>query len=90
MQHKDKIKYFNTVVGKFLKKIRQEKGYKSLNQFALAYDFDRGNFSRVERGLLSCKLSTVWKFAQANNMKFSELAKLLEEEFDKKFTLIDV
>ena len=88
-QDENKIKIFNKVVGDLVKEIRLKTSSDSLNQFAREYDFDRGNFSKLERGIISCRLITAWKFAEASGIKFSEFAKMIEDKLEKDFKLIE-
>ena len=86
---KAKIEKFNKIVGQLMKEIREENTSNSISKFANEYDFDRGNFSKIERGINSCRLVTAWKFAQACNIKLSDFAKMLEDRLGETFTLID-
>lgn len=88
-QYEIKILQFKDAVGKVFKKIRLENAQISISKFAREFDLDRGNLSRIERGQLSCGLITAWKIAEASNIKFSDFAKLLEEELGEDFKLID-
>ena len=87
-QHDDKILKFNRAVGAIVKKIRK-KTNKSINKFALEYDIDRGNFSRLEKGAINCRLFTAWKISEASEIKFSDFAKLLEHELGADFKIFD-
>ncbi len=90
MQEKpDKIEIFKSAIGKVFYNLRDSKNI-SLNKLALEYDIEKGSLSRLERGIYDCQLSTAWKLAEANGIKFSEFAKLLEEELGEKFTFIDL
>ena len=60
-----------------------------MSNFAIEYDFDRGNFSKIERGLVNCRLVTAWKFSEAAGVKLSEFAKMLEEKLGDDFTFFD-
>ena len=90
MQQADKkILILNKAVGEIVKELREQNSKSSINNFAREYDFDRGNLSKLERGLLNCRLATALKLSEALGIKFSDFAKLLEEKLDKNFTLID-
>lgn len=90
MQHgKNKNYHFFNAVGLIFKKLRIEKTQSSINNFAREYDIDRGHLSKIERGLVGCSLLTAWKIAEATGMKFSDFAKLLEEELGEDFKLMD-
>ena len=84
----DKTKTFNETVGKLIKEIRHN-NFDSLNKFAREYDFDRGNFSKLENGIVCCRLITAWKFAEATGIRFSDFAKMLEQKLGDDFKLID-
>ena len=86
-QDNEKISIFNKAVGEIVKELR---GKNSINNFAREFDFDRGNLSKFERGLLNCRLATAWKLAEASGVKFSDFAKLLEEKLGEDFTLLDL
>lgn len=90
MQHNEpKEEIFNKVTGDLFKELRLKKSSGSMSNFAREYDFDRGNFSKIERGLVNCRLITAWKFAEAAGLKFSEFAKMLEEKLGDDFTFFD-
>lgn len=90
MQEKlGKIEIFKDAIGKVFYKLRNSKNI-SLNKLALEYDIAKGSLSRLEHGAYDCQLSTAWKLAEANGIKFSEFAMLLEEELGKDFTFIDL
>lgn len=88
-QSKNNIAYFNKIVGEMLKDLRISKMDESINNFAREHDLDRGNLSKVERGLLSCRFATMWKITEAMGIKFSDFAQKLEEKLGDDFTLID-
>ena len=77
------------VIGEIIRDIRINKIGLSCSRLANEYGFDRGNLNRIENGLLDSKISTLWKITQALGLKFSEFAKILEEELGEDFTLID-
>ena len=89
MQQSDNEKFFTKVSGELFKEIRKEGSKNSLNKFAREYDIDRGNLSKIERGLLSCRLLTAWKIAEASGIKFSDFALRLEKKLGQNFKLID-
>ena len=53
------------------------------------YDRSRSNLNKIENSLTECKVVTLMKISEALGIKFSELAKKLEEKLGKDFTLID-
>ena len=85
--HKEEI--FNKLTGDLFKELRLKKSSGSMSNFAREYDFDRGNFSKIERGLVNCRLITAWRFLEASGVKFSEFAKMLEEKLGDDFTFFD-
>lgn len=90
MQYKDnKILQLNKALGLIIKDIRIKKTGLSCSKLANEYGLDRGNLNRVENGLVDSKISTIWKASEALGLKFSEVAKILEENLPKDFTLID-
>ena len=88
-QVSQKVLRFREATGHIVSKIRNKNVQSSISKFAREYDFDRGNFSRLERGLISCSLISAWRIAEASNIKFSDFAKMLEEELGENFKLID-
>lgn len=90
MQHyNEKVLKFSKILGEVIRKIRKEKTDISLNQFAREYDIDRGNLSKLENGVMNCRVVTLYKISQALGIKFSELAAILEENLDSDFSLIE-
>ena len=88
-QFSDKNEEFKIKFGKVLRKARMINTGKTLNKFAFEYDIDRGNLSRLERGLVGCSMLTAWRIAEAANIKLSEVVKMLEEELGDDFKLMD-
>lgn len=90
MQDKDeKFLRFKRAIGKVIKRQRLEYTDLSISQLALQYELDKGTVSRLERGLVECYVSTLWKIAEASGIKFSELVKLIEEELGEDFKFMD-
>nr|QGT49701.1 hypothetical protein Melaina855_0880 [uncultured Candidatus Melainabacteria bacterium] len=89
MQQDDKTLQFMKAVGAVFKDVREEETHNSINKFAREYDIDRGNLSKIERGIINCRLITAWKLSEAAGIKFSEFAKRLEEKLGKDFILMD-
>lgn len=90
MQQANKnITKFKIASGIIFKKIREDSVKTSRSNFAREYDIDRGNLSKIENGKLSCSLITSWRICEAVGIKFSDFAKLLEEELGDDFKLID-
>jgi len=88
-QQNDKNLQFMNAVGNIFRKLREENAKSSINKFAREYDIDRGNLSKIERGIINCRLITAWKIAEAAGISFSSFAKLLENELGKDFKLMD-
>lgn len=80
---------FKKVVGEIIKDVRKHYVKDSLNNFARSYGLDRGNLSKIERGLIGCQLSTAWKISEACGIKLSEVIKLVEARLGENFKLID-
>lgn len=74
--------------GELVRKLRNKKGV-SCQKLAFEYDIDKSNLNRTENGKIDCKLTSLFKIAQALDLKPSELLKLLEEELGKDFSLIE-
>lgn len=55
-----KLKIFKTAIGKIFRELRKATG-KSQRKFADECDIDRGNISKLERGLIGCNLITAWE-----------------------------
>ncbi|MBQ7450159.1 helix-turn-helix transcriptional regulator [bacterium] len=58
---------------------------KGINKFSFEYDIGNGLLSRLENGKTDTKISTLWKIANAFELKFSDFAKLIENELDSNF-----
>lgn len=89
MQEDMKLLQFKKAVGSVIRKLRKSNPSLSINKFALEFDFDKGNISKIERGEYNIFLYTAWKISEALGVKFSVFAKLLEEELGEDFKLID-
>jgi hypothetical protein len=89
MQQEDKILQFYSALGAVFKEMRESKANISISRFAREYDIDRGNLSKIERGMLSCRVLTAWKIAEASGLKFSEFAKRLEDKLGSNFKIFD-
>ncbi len=85
---KKQVTKFKTIAGNIFQKIRKSTG-KSQRKFADEYEIDRGNMSRLERGLICCNLLTAWKITEAANIDFVEFAQILKEELGDNFKLMD-
>lgn len=88
-QVKDKKFTFNKALGKIVQNIRKQNKNISISRLAREYELDRGNLSKLERGINGCHIITAWKICEAANVKFSDFAKLLEIELGKNFKFMD-
>lgn len=86
----DKVLEFKKAVGAVIQDIRKNKKELSINKLALEFDFNKSNLSKIERGIYGIQLITAWRLSEALGVKFSEFAKLLEEELGESFTFIDL
>ena len=62
---------------------------KGINKFSFEYDIGNGLLSRLEHGTTDTKITTLWKLANAFDIKFSELASLIEQELPEDFNFYD-
>ena len=85
----EKIIEFKKALGLVIKEIRETKTGLSINQLSNEFDFDKGNMSKIERGVFDIQFSTGWKISQALGIKFSDFAKMLEEKLGEDFSLLD-
>ena len=77
MQQEDKKKLIREAAGKVLKRL---KGDKSLYLLAMEYEISTSLLNSLERGIKDPQLTTVFKIAEALNIKASEFVKMIEEE----------
>lgn len=89
MQQKETRKQFNKVLGQLFRDIRKSNGNISISKFSHEYDFDRGNMSKLERGIICCNMFTAYKMCEAYNIDFSDFAVRLKEKLGKDFSTID-
>lgn len=75
-------------IGKVVLEKRKELK-KGINKFSFEYDIGNGLLSRLENGKSDTKISTLWKIANAFNIKFSDLAILIEKELGEDFTFYE-
>ena len=89
MQNKNsKSLYLRKILGHTIKELRENQGV-SANKLTNEYDIGSGNLSRIENAVTDCKFITLWKIAEALNIKFSELAIYIENKIEKDFKLMD-
>ena len=87
---KDKIlaeenkKLLLKTIGKVVKnhRINLEKG---INKFSFEYDIGNGLLTRLERGDVDTRITTLWKLANAFGYKFTDFAELIEKELPENF-----
>lgn len=86
MQIEKRKKLIMKILGENIKRLRGEK-----SQFILSSenDISCSIISTVERGLKDPQFTTLFKIAEALNIKVSELVKLVENELPKNFSMID-
>lgn len=86
MQYEEKKKIICLALANVVKNLR---GRKSQFMFASENDFSTSIISTVERGLKDPQLTTIFKMAEAFNLKGSEFLELIEKELPNNFTLIE-
>ena len=62
---------------------------KGINKFSFEYDIGNGLLSRLEKGKTDTQITTLWKLANAFEIKFSDLAKEIENELPLNFNFYD-
>lgn len=62
-----------------LRKLRQERGL-SLNMFAYENDLSKASISKIERGIIDFRFSTLLQIANALEISLSELLDVEKEE----------
>ena len=63
----------------------RKKTGKGINKFSFEYDIWNGLLSKLEKGYIDARLTTVWKLANAFGMKCSDFIKLIEDRLDNDF-----
>ncbi len=58
---------------------------KGINTFSYEYDIGNGLLSRLEKGNIDTKITTLWKLANAFGYKCSDFVKLIEENLPNEF-----
>lgn len=77
------------VLGKVIRKERQNATGASLNIFAYGFDLNPGNLCKIENGQIEPKITMLWRIAEALNMPLSKLIKIIETELGKDFNLVE-
>ncbi len=62
---------------------------KGINKFSFEYDIGNGLLSRLEHGTTDTKITTLWKLANAFEIKFSDFAKLIEKKLPSDFNFYE-
>lgn len=88
-QANEKETKFRQVIGEIFHQHRINYTNHSVNYVGRAYGFDRGNLSKIENGLVRISLLTAWKLCEALEIKFSDFAKILEEQLGEDFKFFD-
>lgn len=86
MQIEKRKKLIMKILGENIQRLRGDK-----SQFILSSenDISCSIISTVERSLKDPQFTTLFKIAEALNIKTSELVKLVENELPKNFSMID-
>ena len=88
-QVNDKKIIFDKTLGNLIKEIRISNKNISISLLAREYGLDRGNLSKIENGINGCSVFTLWRICEANGIKFSEFAILLETKLVKNLIADD-
>ena len=77
-----------TTIGRIIhqKRIKLSKG---INKFSFEYDIGNGLLSRLEKGNTDTQITTLWKLANAFNIKFSDLVVEIENELPENFNFYE-
>ena len=86
---KHKYLHLSKVIGEVVRSYRINNVKKSTTKLADEYALNSGTLSKIENGNNSCKVQTLWEFAEAMGIKLSDLFKIIEEKLGEDFTLID-
>lgn len=86
MNNEENKKLILEALAKLTKKLR---GTKSQFMFCSENDMSTSIISTIERVMKDPQLTTVFKIAEAFDMKPSEFIKLIEAELPKNFSLIE-
>lgn len=71
------MNYDNKIMGKVIRTLRQKKGLTQEVVSGLA-NIPRSHLSMIENGQISPKVDTLWRIAEALDLKLSELIVLAE------------
>ncbi len=84
----DKKAILLKAIGKVVLSERNKQN-KGINKFSFEYDIGNGLLSRLEHGKTDTQISTLWKIANALDIKFSDFAKIIEENLPENFNFYD-
>lgn len=62
---------------------------KGINKFSFEYDIGNGLLSRLEHGTTDTKITTLWKLANAFEIKLSDMVRMIEEKLPEGFNFYD-
>ena len=88
-QDNERFLQFKKAIGIVAREVRELEPAISMTKLAHEYEINKGTLSLLEKGLSDCRISTLWLLAEAKGIKFSELAKRLENKLGKDFKLIE-
>lgn len=88
-QEKEKIEVLLKAISIAIKKLRQERDL-SLNIFALENGIQKSLISRLENAKNEPAFLSIWKVAEAFEIKPSELVSKIEKELPKEFLILDL
>lgn len=71
-------------IGNVIRELREKKGLTQEQLSGLA-TLDRTHYSKIERGLRSPSVDTIFKIAYALDMKPHDLVRIIEERVEFKF-----
>ena len=73
------MQYDNKVMGEVIRKMRRKKGWSQEVLSGLA-GIPRSHLAMIETGYMSPKVETLWKIAEALEIKLSDIVRRVEEE----------
>ncbi len=73
-------------LGNVIKNLRQEK---SINQLSNEIELSKSIWSELEKGKKDIRISTLWRIAEAFEIKPSSLLALVESRLGKDFSFIE-
>jgi len=76
------------VLGKIVFANRSRLG-KGINTFSYEYDIGNGLLSRLEKGDVDTRISTLWKLSNAFGYKCSEFVKIIEDNLGNDFNFYE-